>query len=678
MTPDEHNAAGPARGERREHGQQTHVAAADERLAQQHRWSDAALDREPVLGTRVLRRLAWATLAALTVVLLVTLPPLLNINRYQHRVASSIAGSLGRAVRFDNITLHMLPLPGFTIDNFVVYEDPAFGAEPAMRANRVIARIRVGSLWRRRIEVSRIRLESPTVNLVRNAAGFWNMQGVVTEAAQVRSAPTAQPKPGSAPRFPYIEGTDARINVKLGDTKTPYALVDTEFALWLPTEQEWHLRLAGRPLRSDTDASDVGLLRAEATLSRQGGNTAHAPFTLHAVWKPTPMGEAGKLLLGRDTGWRGQASAEATLQGTPASMHIVSDLHLHDLRRAEFAPPDTLQLDAHCEADSLGLLHQISALHCALPTATGSSLLDVLPFTRSPITLTGTATAIAPDVLRLDAAIPNTMDPRTGTVTVELPGASPLWALRWMRLFSRRMSPATDVGGTFSLRLQHTPLAPGDSTTGTGNEQRGGIPSHIGTGNDGTGDSTSWIGDSTSWIGDSTSWIEGSTGWTGSIVCQCTLPFSFEKQPAQPGPAGPHHWLLTADSSPAGSSASSPTGIAPTVGIRLSASLQTPHPDLSAAPMQGPAHPNAKLDPAGSATGQLDAHGLQLQYSTAQLARNFATILPALGDNLPPDATGPLTASHTWGTDQTWTSSLPPPAPTIKHRGKYQKKHGKV
>ena len=179
--------------------------AAAQRRDERDRWSDDAIDRTPVLGSRGLRRLAWAGAGIIAIVLLGTLPPLVNVNRYQHRIASAIAGSIGRPVRFDSIELHLLPLPGFTIHNFVVMEDGAFGAEPSMRANVVEVRVRAASLWRRRIEISRIRLQAPTVNLVRNQAGYWNLQGVVSQAAQVQSAPTAQrPSQATHRAFPTL------------------------------------------------------------------------------------------------------------------------------------------------------------------------------------------------------------------------------------------------------------------------------------------------------------------------------------------------------------------------------------------------------------------------------------------------------------------------------------------
>lgn len=80
-------------------------------------WSDAALDAEPVIGRRGWLRLAWIGALIVVVVLLVTLPPLVNVNRYQKRVAQAISASIGRPVHFDDIRVHLLPLPGLTIQS---------------------------------------------------------------------------------------------------------------------------------------------------------------------------------------------------------------------------------------------------------------------------------------------------------------------------------------------------------------------------------------------------------------------------------------------------------------------------------------------------------------------------------------------------------------------------------
>src|ERR1700744_1326544 len=101
------------------------------------------------------RQSVMMALALVLVLLLLSLtPPVLNVSRYERRIVTSMSESLGRPVHLDNVTLHLLPMPGFTLQNLVVSEDPAFGNEPTIRANEVVARLRVSSLWQRCVEFS--------------------------------------------------------------------------------------------------------------------------------------------------------------------------------------------------------------------------------------------------------------------------------------------------------------------------------------------------------------------------------------------------------------------------------------------------------------------------------------------------------------------------------------------
>src|SRR5437762_2210233 len=111
-------------------------------------------DSPPTLSPCIVRRLLYLAFAALAVLLLVLLPSLISVNRYQKRIARSIGDSLRRPVHLDRVSHPLLPLPGFTLENFVVDEDPVFGSDPVIRANSVRATLRFTSLWRRRVEFS--------------------------------------------------------------------------------------------------------------------------------------------------------------------------------------------------------------------------------------------------------------------------------------------------------------------------------------------------------------------------------------------------------------------------------------------------------------------------------------------------------------------------------------------
>ena len=84
-------------------------------------------DVPPSLSTHALRRLLYVALAALVILLLVLLPPLISVNRYQKRIAHSISASLGRPVHLDKVSLNLLPLPGSRRLSAECAHDQSFG-----------------------------------------------------------------------------------------------------------------------------------------------------------------------------------------------------------------------------------------------------------------------------------------------------------------------------------------------------------------------------------------------------------------------------------------------------------------------------------------------------------------------------------------------------------------------
>ena len=110
-------------------------------------------------------------------------PPLISIGRYKNNITQLVSASMGRPVHLSSVELRLLPRPEFVMTDLTVDEDPAFGAEPILHANTVTAAIRLLSLWRGRLEISRISVDEASVNLVRNADGRWNLDPCFRSAA---------------------------------------------------------------------------------------------------------------------------------------------------------------------------------------------------------------------------------------------------------------------------------------------------------------------------------------------------------------------------------------------------------------------------------------------------------------------------------------------------------------
>jgi AsmA protein len=387
--------------------------------------SESALPRRRI--RRHLRRF-WLIYAGLAIVLgLALLPPLINVNRFQRRITTSIGGSLGRPVHLDRISLSLLPLPGFEIQNLVVDEDPAFGAEPIIRANTVRATLRLSSLWRRRVEFSTISFTEPSLNLVHRADGNWNIESVLLQASHIDVAPTGQRRAGATPRFPYIEAKGARINFKQDQEKKPFSLIESEFALWSSDPNQWRLRLRARPTRTDSSVSDTGAIELEGTLGR-GDSLAQIPINLEGQWRDAPLGEATRVLFGDDAGWRGNTALTANIRGTVGESAITSQLRLIGVRRADFVPQQPISADVHCVATATGVFHSYEDLRCSWAPEDGPD---------SPI-------------VALTGAITDIRHPEDSNLQVGTSGIPASTVLDWLRVASPGISNEISATGKFS------------------------------------------------------------------------------------------------------------------------------------------------------------------------------------------------------------------------------------
>ncbi len=203
----------------------------------------------------------------------------------------------------------------------MVHEDPAFGAEPMLRAGEVTATLRVSSLLRGRLEIARLTLTEPSLNLVQDSAGHWNLENLLERADRIPVAPTSKAKTEIRPGFPYIEADRGRINFKFGQEKKPYALTDADFTLWQDSENTWGMRLKAQPVRTDFNLCDTGTVRVSGSWQRAAA-LRDTPLQFSLQWERGQLGQVTKLAYGNDTGWRGTIALSATLTGTPADLDV--------------------------------------------------------------------------------------------------------------------------------------------------------------------------------------------------------------------------------------------------------------------------------------------------------------------------------------------------------------------
>jgi hypothetical protein len=320
--------------------------------------------RRKVMQRRKFRR-AVLIAAALAVAALV-LPPFINVSRYKSRVIASMSNALGRPVTVDAVELRLLPQPGFHLDNVAIGDDPAYSAEPILHSEEVTAYLRLGSLWRGRLEISRLNLNYPSLNLVEREDGSWNLESLLWKASRTQAAPTSAPPSKSRPRFPYIQATRGRINFKYGLEKSVFSFTDADFTLFSPAENQWRMRLEARPVRTDMPVTDTGTVKAEATIQR-ANLLRDAPMKANVTWERVQLGNLTRLIYGEDRGWRGGLEASAQFSGTPGALHFTTAAKLRDFRRYDISRGDASDLNASCSGELNVSANLLQKTECHLP-----------------------------------------------------------------------------------------------------------------------------------------------------------------------------------------------------------------------------------------------------------------------------------------------------------------------
>ncbi|HVA00364.1 MAG TPA: AsmA family protein [Terriglobia bacterium] len=286
------------------------------------------------------KRRYFRNVAAALVLLLVTawvVPSFFNADRYRPRLEAGLENALHRKVTFGHITLHLFPHPGFSIDSVVVAEVPEFGLEPFARVQRIDCELMWRSLWHSGLDFSSLQLHHPSINLVRNSAGAWNIENLLLNSG-IGASGRARTSAPAHPRGLRIEADDARFNFKLRQDKKPFAIVNSRAEMDFDfASQRVSFRLKGDPVRTDLELPTPGPVELTGTWvpARAAGSSLDATLrgqgALLYDWIP--------LLTGRNPGIYGVLDTTIHLSGTLRKIVFSGDARLSQLHRWEQLPP---------------------------------------------------------------------------------------------------------------------------------------------------------------------------------------------------------------------------------------------------------------------------------------------------------------------------------------------------
>jgi hypothetical protein len=161
------------------------------------------------------------------------------------------------------------------------------------------------------------------------------------------------------------------VNFKFGLEKHVFAFTDADFVLFSPNEDQWHMRLEARPVRTDTNISDTGTVKAELNFQR-AEMLRDTAVNGKIAWQRGQLGMITKLIDGRDSGWRGMLELQSEVSGTPSDLHFTAAATLHDFRRFDIYAGDALSVNATCSGIASVPANAVSGFECQLPVSPGT------------------------------------------------------------------------------------------------------------------------------------------------------------------------------------------------------------------------------------------------------------------------------------------------------------------
>src|SRR5215472_7582424 len=236
------------------------------------------------------------------------LPYLFRNRRMRGYLLAHLESSFGRPVQARGFSLQLLPWPRLDVDGVTISENPAFGQEYFLRADHLAASVRWLGLLRGHFEFGTISLSHPSLILVRNQQGRWNLEGWLPPAATrspyqwIVYGPQSPPTPAN--HLQKIEFDEGRINFKTGDEKRPFAFIDVSGSVEQTAPGRWQLRLEAQPWRSGVALQSTGTLQVRGEVAGTSARLRPAQIQVH--WDRVSLADLFRLVRGYDPGVRGE------------------------------------------------------------------------------------------------------------------------------------------------------------------------------------------------------------------------------------------------------------------------------------------------------------------------------------------------------------------------------------
>ncbi len=307
---------------------------------------------------------------------------LLQHTPLRQKLTSRLEAAFGRPVEVGSYDFSLWGGPTLEAQSVTVAEDPRFGHEYFLRAESLTVRFRWQSLLRGHLELGTLSLTRPSLNLVRNSYGDWNLSEWLPRPAETPrlNAPIGPARPmTSVLRFGKVEVQGGRINFKNGDEKIAFALTNLKGALETESPGRWRIDLDAQPSRAAVILQHAGTLHLAGHVG--GTSSRLRPAQLELSWQDASITDVLRLARTFDYGVHGTVAVSLTAHTDGDAWLLEGRAELRQLHRWDLAlraDNPSLNLIAQGKLDLPGSRLELTqaTLEAPLSNALASGVLD--------------------------------------------------------------------------------------------------------------------------------------------------------------------------------------------------------------------------------------------------------------------------------------------------------------
>ncbi len=137
------------------------------------------------------------TVVVLVAGVLLALPFLIDLNKYQDQYKPLIEDALNRKVQLQDIRLTIWPRIGARVAGVTVLDDPAFGSSPFTSLTSLNVGVKLMPLLSGKVEVEEITLRDPVITVIKNKSGVLNVSTIGRTGVELPKTPSRAPIPST-------------------------------------------------------------------------------------------------------------------------------------------------------------------------------------------------------------------------------------------------------------------------------------------------------------------------------------------------------------------------------------------------------------------------------------------------------------------------------------------------